>query len=159
MPVGPRAEKFNIVSNNHGRTHRWIFPFSTGNRIKKNPQNCQFKLKFGTKTNSNMQNSVVVFTFFSFRWEIPFLGKFSPKNQNCQFQLKFGTYTNSNMQNSMVLFTFSVLYRKHPLWQAKVKKEQLLSMRPCGSRNFQIGSTNFYFVGVSVSVDCFCALP
>ena len=26
-------------------------------------QNCQFKLKFGTYTNSNMQNSMVVFTF------------------------------------------------------------------------------------------------
>ena len=26
-------------------------------------QSCQFKLKFGTYTNSNMQNSMVVFTF------------------------------------------------------------------------------------------------
>ena len=29
-------------------------------------------------------------TFFYFRPEIPFLGKFGPKNQNCQFKLKFG---------------------------------------------------------------------
>ena len=28
--------------------------------------NCQFKLKFGTLTNSNMQNSVVIFTFSFF---------------------------------------------------------------------------------------------
>ena len=26
-------------------------------------QNCQFKLKFGTKTNWNMQNSMLVFTY------------------------------------------------------------------------------------------------
>ena len=26
-------------------------------------QNCQFKLKYGTETNSNMQNSMVIFTF------------------------------------------------------------------------------------------------
>ena len=39
-----------------------------------------------------MQNSMVVFTFFCFRLEILFYGKFSPKNQNFQFKLKFGTY-------------------------------------------------------------------
>ena len=32
-----------------------------------------FKLKFGTKTNSNMQNSMVVFTFFCFLPETPLL--------------------------------------------------------------------------------------
>ena len=36
---------------------------------------------------------------FSFRPEIPFLGKFGPKIQNCQFKLKSGIYANSNMQN------------------------------------------------------------
>ena len=59
MSVGPRAEKFNIVSNDHGRTHG-LFLRKFGQ--EKN-QNCQFKLKFGTLTNLNMQNSVVVFTF------------------------------------------------------------------------------------------------
>ena len=28
--------------------------------------------------------------FFQFLAQIPFLGKFGPKNQNCQFILKFG---------------------------------------------------------------------
>ena len=46
--VGPRAEKLNIVNNDHGRP-------------------------------------------LCFRPEIPFLGKFSPKNQNCQFELKSDT--------------------------------------------------------------------
>ena len=29
-------------------------------------QNCQFKLKFGTKTNLNLQNSMMMFTFSVF---------------------------------------------------------------------------------------------
>ena len=42
-------------------------------------EKCELKLKFGTYTNSNMQNSIVVFTFFCFRLETRFLGKFGPK--------------------------------------------------------------------------------
>ena len=34
-------------------------------------QNCQFKLKFGTKTNSNMQNSKTMFTFSVFNHKYP----------------------------------------------------------------------------------------
>ena len=45
-------------------------------------QNCQFKLKFGTKTNSieyeELNDDVQVFPFWL---ETPFLGKFGPKNQ------------------------------------------------------------------------------
>ena len=66
------------------------------NLVQKN-QICQPKLKFGTKTNSNMENSIVMFT----GW-----GKFGPKSYCCQFKLSFSTKTNSNMPNSMVLFTF-----------------------------------------------------
>ena len=65
-------------------------------------ENCHFKLKFGTYTNLNIQNSMVMFIFFLFVcfWlEIPFLGKFCPKSQYYQLKLKLGTYTNSNMQN------------------------------------------------------------
>ena len=52
-----------------------------------------------------------------FRLEIPFLGKFGPKNENCQFQLKFGTLSNSNMKNSMVILHISLFERKYPfLW-------------------------------------------
>ena len=39
-------------------------------------QNCQFQLKFGTKTNLNMQNSVVLFTFSVFDWKYLFRSKF-----------------------------------------------------------------------------------
>ena len=44
------------------------------------------------------------------------------------------------MQNSMTLSTFFVLNRKHPFWKKKVNKVQLLSLRPHGSRDFEIGS-------------------
>ena len=35
-------------------------------------QNCQFKLKIGTKTNLDMQNPVLLFTFSVFDWKDPF---------------------------------------------------------------------------------------
>ena len=36
-------------------------------------QTCQYKLKFGTWTNSNMQNSMMVFTFSVLVWKQTFL--------------------------------------------------------------------------------------
>ena len=83
--------KFNIVSNDHGRTHSFWLEIPFLGKFDQKSQNCQFKLKFGTQTNSNMQNSMAVFTFFCFRRKTLFLGKFGTKNQNCQFKLKFGT--------------------------------------------------------------------
>ena len=41
-------------------------------------QNCQFKLKLGTCTNSNMQNLMVILTFSNLTRDT-FLGKFGPK--------------------------------------------------------------------------------
>ena len=32
-------------------------------KLRAKNQNCQFKLKFGTPTNSNMQNAMALFTF------------------------------------------------------------------------------------------------
>ena len=90
-------------------------------------QNYQLKLNFGTQSNSNMQNSVMLFTFFCFSVEIPFLGKLGPKNQNCHFMLKFGTYTNPNMQNSMVMFIFSVFDWKYPFWANLTQKVKIIS--------------------------------
>ena len=54
-----------------------IFLFSTGNTLfrqissKKN-QNGKFKLKFGTQTNLNMQNSMMMFNFSVFDWKYTF---------------------------------------------------------------------------------------
>ena len=76
-----------------------------------------------------MQNSMMLFIFFFFFFwvEIPFLGKFGPKNHNCHFKLKFGTYTNSNMQNSMVMFIFLVFDRKYPFLANLVEKVKIIS--------------------------------
>ena len=52
--------------------------------------NWQFKLKFGTQFNSNMQNSMLILTF-CFWSEILFLGNLVQKIANCQFKLKFCT--------------------------------------------------------------------
>ena len=95
----------------------FTFPFSTINthlgQIWYQIQNCQFKLKPGTKTNLNMQKSMAM--FFCFLSELLFLGKFDPKNQNSLRKLKFGTYINLNMWNSVVPFVLSVLDWKYSL--------------------------------------------
>ena len=78
MSVCPRAEKFNIVSKDHGRTHKCDFfvfdrkyPFQA-NLVKKKNQNGTFKLKFGTQTNLNVQNSMMMFNFSVFDWKYTF---------------------------------------------------------------------------------------
>ena len=42
-------------------------------------QNCQFKLRFGTMTSTNMQNSMVMFTFFILDQKYPFWAKLVQK--------------------------------------------------------------------------------
>ena len=44
-------------------------------------QNYQFKMKFGTYTNANMQNSIAVFTFFVFDRNPPFWANFIQKSK------------------------------------------------------------------------------
>ena len=65
---------------------------------------------------------------FSFRPEIPFLGRFGQKNQNCQSKLKFCTQTNSNMQNSVMMFSISVFDHKYPFWVNLVQKIKIVSL-------------------------------
>ena len=76
-----------------------------------------------------MQNSLVIFTFFCFRRQVPFSKKLGPKNQSCQFKLKFGTQNNSNQQNSIVKFTFSEFNRKYPFWVNLVQTIRIYSLR------------------------------
>ena len=64
---------FDYAEFNGGVHFSWFtmeIPF-WGKFVPEN-QNCQFKLKFGTKTNWNMQNSVVLFTFSAFDWKYCF---------------------------------------------------------------------------------------
>ena len=76
MSVNPSAQKFDILSNDHGRTKVRFFYFTAGipflaKFVPKN-QNWQFKLKFGTWTNSNMQNSMLMFSFSVLDQKDPF---------------------------------------------------------------------------------------
>ena len=66
--------------------------------------------------------------FFSFRAEMPILGKFGPKNQNCQFKVKLDTWTNSNMQNSMVIFSSFFFDRKYPFWANSVQNVKIIAL-------------------------------
>ena len=98
----------------NGDVHFFRFPSEIPSLGKFGPkiQNWQMKLKSGTKINSNMQNWMVLFTFYVLNGKYSFWANFDPKKQNCQFKLKFGTPTNSNMQNSVVMFNFSDFDRK-----------------------------------------------
>ena len=92
-------------------------------------QNCHFKLKFGTLTDSNKYaelNGAVLFLYF---WpKIPFLDKCGARNQNYQFKLKLGTETSSNMQNSMAMFIFSVFDLRFPFGANLVQKVKIISL-------------------------------
>ena len=69
-------KKFNIVSNDHGCTQKRDFfileqKYFLGN-VGRKDQNNQFELIFGMRTNPNMQNSMVIFTFFVLDRKYPF---------------------------------------------------------------------------------------
>ena len=76
MSVGSRAEKFNLVSNDHGCMHKCNFsvfdrkfPF-WANLVRK--IRIVSLAEIGTYTDSNMQNSMVVFTFSVLDGKHPF---------------------------------------------------------------------------------------
>ena len=73
IPFCPLAKKFNIVRNDHGHTQRRKFSVLD----PKHP--CSSKLKLGTPTSSNMQNSMVIFTFSVFDQKHPFWVNFAQK--------------------------------------------------------------------------------
>ena len=95
-------------------------------------ENCLFKVKLESKTNSNMQNLIVA-SILCVRLEVPFLGyrlgKFGPKNQIRQFKPKICTYTNLNMKNSLVMFIFSVFDWKCPFLEiCSINQNSLLKL-------------------------------
>ena len=60
--------KFNGAVHFFGLRQETIF----GRKFGPANQNCQIKLKFGTQTNSNIQNSLMLFTFSVLDWKHPF---------------------------------------------------------------------------------------
>ena len=128
MSVGSRAERFNIVSNDHGRKHKCDFsvlerkfPFWE-NLVKKN-QDCQLKLKFGTLTDSNIQNSMVILAFTVFNWNYPSWANLAQKIKIVNLSWNVvPSLINSNMQNSMVVLILFVLNWNYPFWTNLVQK-------------------------------------
>ena len=98
-------------------------------------QNCQFKPKFGPKTNSNMQNSIVLFTFSVLSRKHPFWAYLVQKIKIDSLNWKLvPRLSQSHVQNSMALFSFSVLDGKHLLrnlldWTFYVTWVNLLPMK------------------------------
>ena len=82
--------------------------------------NDQFKLKFGICTNSNMQNSIVVFTFFVFDQKFIFWENLVQNVKIVRLRL--------NLQNSMMLFTFFVFDWKYTFWANLVQKIKIVSL-------------------------------
>ena len=88
---------------------------------RKRKKKCDFNLKFGTYTNLNMDNLLVMLCFSS---EIPLESKFYWKSQNCHFKLKFGIQINLNMKTLMLMLFlccrqektgFGQIRSKHPI--------------------------------------------
>ena len=89
--------------------------FQTGNTLfgPKN-ENCQFQVKFGTKSDSDMKNSMMMFILYVSERKYHFCGKFVSKNQNCLLKQKLEAQTTSDIQNSMVVFILFFCIMKIP---------------------------------------------
>ena len=70
--------------------NQYVQEYFLGQIWSRNLKLSQFKLKFGTKTNSDIRNSMVVSPFFISDWKYRFLADLVQKNQNYQLRLKFG---------------------------------------------------------------------
>ena len=67
-------------------------------------------------------------SFFRFRSEMPFLGKFGQPSKNYHLKLKFSTYNKSNMQKSIVMFTFPFFDEKCPFRGNFVQNVKIISL-------------------------------
>ena len=103
--------KFGTKSNCNTSNPFCIFnqkQFFRGNSFQK-LKNCQFKLKFGQKTNSNILDLILVFRFLILNWKYSFRVNLVQKIKICHFKLKFSIKNNPNILNVMVVFTFPIL--------------------------------------------------
>ena len=89
-------------------------------------QSCQFKLRFGAKTNSNIQNSMVILVLFLLLTQIPFLGRFGPKIKDAILSLNVVLRLTGIGKIGdvmiMLFFLFSTqLVQKNQSFQCKLK--------------------------------------
>ena len=108
------------------------FPFSSGNilfgKFGPNIQNCLFQVKFGTQINSNMQNSVVVFTFSGFDRKYPFWLNLVPIFTTICFSWNLVPRLIRICRTQWWYSIFSVLDRKYPFWLNFVQKIKIVCL-------------------------------
>ena len=75
-------------------------------KFSRKNQNYHFRLKFGGWPTSNMQNSMMLFTFSVFDWKYPF-GQIWFKKPKLSVKLKFRRYLLLRLKNSRA-------WREHP---------------------------------------------
>ena len=141
------------------------FPFSTGNTLfrqiwSKKIKSVCVSSRFYCYTNSNVQNSVLMFIFAVFDWKYPLW-------ENYVQIIKIASLSWNSVSRLIRIcriqwwcwpfqfYTGNTLFVK--------RRWTLLSLWPYGNRHFEIGICHqhsfFSFVAVSVSVDCFYVLP
>ena len=89
-------------------------------------ESCLFKVKFSTQTNSDIKNSIVMFTF-SFSTENTLFGQIWFQNSKSH-EVKLVTQSHSDMWNAMIIFTFSIFDRKYPLRTTLVQKIKIVKI-------------------------------
>ena len=96
MSIGPRTERFNIVSNNHGRTQTCKFFVLDWNMkyVEWNMQNWMVMFTFSFLTRNALFRQICFkkSTLFLLGWNLVAKVKNAEFNSDCQFKLKFGTY-------------------------------------------------------------------
>ena len=94
----------------------WVEILFLGKFGPKN-QNCHFKLKFGTYTNSNMQNSMVMFSFSVFDRKYPFWANLVQKVKIVSWSWNLVPRLNRICWSQFCCSLFSILTRKAVLGQ------------------------------------------
>ena len=88
----------------------------------------QFKLKFGTQNNSNMQYSMTMLTLSVLDWKCSFGGNLVQKVKIVSLSWILVSNLIRILQNSMMLFTFSIFNQKYPFCANMVEKLKVSSL-------------------------------
>ena len=96
-------------------------------------------MKFGKYTNSNVQTSMVIISFFNVDQECPLWANLVQKTKTVSWSLNLLLKTHSDMENSTVMFTWC--FQKYSSWANLVQKFKtyLLKLKfgPCTNWNMQ----------------------
>ena len=127
-------------------TFRWETRFF--GKLCSKKENCQFKLEFGFSTNWNMQNSMVVFTFWFLDRKHPFWAILVRKIKTAILSWKLVQRLIPIWNIQMVLFRFSLLDGKHPFDKFASKNQNCQFELKFGTKtdlNMQISMEVFKF--------------